>query len=93
MNPKDAKQQEVVAPTENENKRYLEFICKCVRRAMELPETDFNELNDTLSHKIKVDAACEEGVLGLLTARVENLTQDIVVKQRKRFMILEEKVK
>lgn len=60
---------------------------------MELPETDFNELNETLSHKIKIDAACEEGVIGLLNARVENLTQDIVVKQRKRFMILEEKVK
>jgi hypothetical protein len=35
----------------------------------------------------------EEGVMGLLNARKENLNQDIVVKQRKRFMILEEKVK
>ena len=92
-NAKDAKQAEVAPSSENENKRYLEFICKCVRRALELPETDLNELNETLTNKVKIDTATEEGVIGLLNARKENLNQDIVVKQRKRFMILEEKVK
>ena len=48
---------------------------------MELPETDMTDLNDTLTNKIKSDAACEEGVLTLLKNRIENLNQDIVVKQ------------
>ena len=60
---------------------------------MELPETDLNELNDTLNIKVKVDHATEEGVITLLKNRIENLNQDIVVKQRSRFQILEEKVK
>ena len=60
---------------------------------MELPETDLNELNDTLNTKVKVDHATEEGVITLLKNRIENLNQDIVVKQRSRFQILEEKVK
>jgi hypothetical protein len=55
--PVDAKTGKVAenAPSDNDNKRYLEFVCKCVRRAMELPETDFNELNDSLNNKVKVD--------------------------------------
>ncbi len=60
---------------------------------MELPETDLNELNDTLNTKVKVDLTAEEGVITLLKNRIENLNQDIVVKQRSRFQILEEKVK
>ena len=60
---------------------------------MELPETDLNELNDTLNTKVKVDQTTEEGVITLLKNRIENLNQDIVVKQRSRFQILEEKVK
>ena len=76
--PKDV--QPVATDSDNKNKQYLEFVCKCIRRAMELPETDFNELNETLTNKVKVDVACEEGVLGLLESRIKNLTDDIVAK-------------
>jgi hypothetical protein len=74
--PTDAKaaKDAIPAQSENESKRYLEFVCKCARRAMELPETDFNDLNETLTNKIKVDQTCEEGVINLLKGRHENLT-------------------
>jgi len=90
VDPKGGKPVEVQVV---DNERYLEFVCKCVRRAMELPETDFNELNETLNNKVKVDQACEEGIISMLKSRVDNLSQDIVDKQRKRFIVLEEKVK
>lgn len=74
--PADPKgiQKEAAPSSENENKRYLEFVCKCVRRAMELPDTDFNELHETLTNKIKVDQSCEEGIMAILNSRIENLT-------------------
>jgi len=62
-----------VPTSEHENKRYLEFVCKCIRRALELPETDLNDINETLMNKVKIDAATEEGVIALLNARKENL--------------------
>lgn len=92
VDPKTGKAPET-APQDNDNKRYLEFVCKCVRRAMELPETDFNELNETLTNKVKIDTACEEGIAAMLKTRLENLASDIVEKQRKRFAVLEDKVK
>ena len=75
VNPKDAKDaaNATMQSPDNENKRYLEFVCKCIRRAMELPETDLNELNETLNNKVKVDVSAEEGVLTLLKNRIEQL--------------------
>lgn len=70
VNPKDP---QPVSTSSEVDKRYLEFICKCIRRAMELPETDLNELNDTLNTKVKVDQSAEEGVITLLKNRIENL--------------------
>ena len=37
-----------------ENANFIEFCCKCVRRAMELPETDLNELASILVDKVTV---------------------------------------
>ena len=81
------------ADAANENKKYLEFCCKCVRRAMEIPETDLDELSELLSSKVVVSQDKTVKVLELLTSRVTNLDQDIVVKQRQRFELLEDKVK
>jgi hypothetical protein len=40
---------------------------------MELPETDMNDLNETLTNKVKVDQSCEEGIINLIKSRSENL--------------------
>ena len=36
------------------NHRYLEFVCKCVRRAMELGLQSFTELEEILNSKVKL---------------------------------------
>ena len=82
---------EAVGATPSE--RLLEFCCKCVRRAMELPSTDFEELSELLKNKIKTNVEREEPVFKLLSNRIDNLQHDIVIKQRNRFQVLEEKVK
>jgi hypothetical protein len=76
-----------------ENKYFLEFCCKCIRRAMEMPDANLEELAETLDSKVKCSDAVMEGVLAILSKRLENLDSDIVVKQRHRFEVLEEKVK
>jgi hypothetical protein len=76
-----------------ENKHFLEFCCKCIRRAMEMPDAHLEELAETLDSKVKCSDAVMEGVLAILSKRLENLDSDIVVKQRHRFEVLEEKVK
>jgi hypothetical protein len=42
------------ADAATENKLYLEFCCKCIRRAMELPETDIDELSELLTKKVQL---------------------------------------
>ena len=76
-----------------ENRQYMEFCCKCVRRAMEQPDTNLEELAEILDSKIKTAPESTEGVLKILENRLSNLDQDIVVKQRHRFEMLENKVK
>jgi hypothetical protein len=76
-----------------ENRQYMEFCCKCIRRAMEQPDTNLEELAEILDAKIKTAPESTEGVLKILENRLSNLDQDIVVKQRHRFEMLENKVK
>ena len=85
--------QQLCAAADQENKRYLEFCCKCVRRAMEQPETDLEELARILNDSVRVSPEDMAQVLEILDGRVSNLDSDIVVKQRQRFEVLEEKVK
>jgi hypothetical protein len=73
--------------------RLLEFCCKCIRRAMELPELKVDELIDLLINKVKIDNKVEIDVSDILTKRFELLEQDIVLKQRRRFEQLEVEVK
>ena len=84
---------QLCANVDQESKRYLEFCCKCVRRAMEQPETDLEELSRILNENVRVDPEDMQSVLDILDSRVQNLDSDIVVKQRQRFELLEEKVK
>ena len=74
--------QQLCASTDTESKRYLEFCCKCVRRAMEQPETDHDELSRILNESVRVDPEIMLQVLDILENRVRNLESDIVVKQR-----------
>ena len=60
---------------------------------MELPETDIDELAKVLSNSVQVNPDDLLSVLGILDNRTKNLESDIVVKQRHRFELLEEKVK
>ena len=85
--------QQLCASADAENKRYLEFCCKCVRRAMEQPETDLEELSRILTETVRVNPEDMAAVLEILDNRTSNLDSDIVVKQRQRFEVLEEKVK
>ena len=85
--------QQLCASADAENKRYLEFCCKCVRRAMEQPETDLDELSRILTETVRVSPEDMAAVLEILDNRTSNLDSDIVVKQRQRFEVLEEKVK
>ena len=60
---------------------------------MEIPETDIDELSELLAGKVQIQEDSIEEVIELLKGRVDNLNQDIVVKQRQRFELLEDKVK
>jgi len=71
--------------------RLLEFACKCIRRAMEMPEFTVDQILDALQTKLKNPDNTE--VLELIKNRIVNLVDDVVLKQRTRFKQLEEKVK
>ena len=60
---------------------------------MENPETDLEELGKILSETVRTNAEDMLPILEILDNRKSNLDQDIVVKQRQRFELLEEKVK
>lgn len=60
---------------------------------MEQPETDLEELARVLRESIRLNPSELEKNLEILENRVKNLESDIVVKQRQRFELLEEKVK
>lgn len=60
---------------------------------MEQPETDLDELAKILNDSIRMNPTDLEKNLEILEKRTENLDSDIVVKQRQRFELLEEKVK
>ena len=60
---------------------------------MELPETELEELARSLNEVIQLAAEDQEAVLAIFDNRISNLESDIVVKQRQRFEVLEEKVK
>ena len=78
----------------NVNPRYLEFCCKCVRRAMEIGDyQSFEELGQRLKEGIKVPEEDEATIETRVNERLEYLDKDIVRKQRKRFAALEERVK
>lgn len=75
----------------SQNPKYLEFACKCIRRALELSLGTFPELEDLLAVKLKTqDFPAIESKAG---ERLDYLQKDIVRKQRRRFNLLEEKVK
>ena len=77
-----------------ENPRYLEFCCKCIRRAMETGDyQSFEELGQRVREGVKVAEDDEAAVETRLNERLEYLDKDIVRKQRKRFAALEERVK
>ena len=76
-----------------ENANFIEFCCKCVRRAMELPETDLNELATILVDKVSVSEEVSQRVNAILGERIEHLENDVVTKQRSRFELLEARVK
>jgi hypothetical protein len=63
--------------------RLLEFACKCVRRAMEMPEITVDQILDALQTKLKNPDHTD--VLELLKSRIINLMEDVVLKQRTRF--------
>ncbi len=42
--------------------RMLEFACKCIRRAMELPEFKLDEILDLLATKVKIAPNIEEQI-------------------------------
>lgn len=77
-----AQLQQLCAQADQESKRYLEFCCKCVRRAMEQPETDLEELAKILNDNVRTNPEDMASVLEILDSRVGNLDSDIVVKQR-----------
>ena len=60
---------------------------------MEQPETDLEELARILNDSVRVSPEDMAQVLEILDGRVSNLDSDIVVKQRQRFEVLEERVK
>jgi hypothetical protein len=63
----------------------LEFACKCIRRAMELPEFKVDEIYELLQNKIKINVNIESEVGEMITSRADLLEKDIVLKQRNRF--------
>ena len=60
---------------------------------MENPETDLEELQRILTETVRTNPDDMLPVLDINDNRKKNLDQDIVVKQRQRFELLEEKVK
>ncbi len=60
---------------------------------MENPETDLEELQRILTETVRTNPDDMLSVLDINDNRKKNLDQDIVVKQRQRFELLEEKVK
>lgn len=76
----------------NENPRYLEFSCKCVRRALEIGDYEnFDSLADRV-REVKIPEEDEAAVENTVNERIGYLQKDIVRKQRKRFDTLEQKV-
>ena len=75
-----AQLQQICNSSDADNKRYLEFCCKCVRRAMELPETDLDDLGKLLNDNVRTNPEDLMQVLEILENRVRNLDSDIVVK-------------
>ena len=59
---------------------------------MEMPDVNLDELAEILENKITASDEIQEDVLQLLLKRGENLENDRVEKQRKRFELLEEKI-
>lgn len=49
--------------------RQLEFACKCIRRAMEMPDFKVDEIMDLLVNKVKIGPAIEDEVQEMLTKR------------------------
>lgn len=78
----------------NANSRFLEFACKCVRRAMEIGDFDsYDELAEKVNNGVKISEEDEALVESILNERIGYLEKDIVRKQRIRFEALEERVK
>jgi ribosomal protein L16 Arg81 hydroxylase len=48
------------------SKRHIEFCCKCVRRAMELPDVNLEELSTLLDEKLVVPEELKEAIYRLL---------------------------
>jgi hypothetical protein len=76
----------------NENPRYLEFSCKCVRRALEIGDYESFESLAERIRDVKIPEDDEAAVENTLNERIGYLQKDIVRKQRKRFDTLEQKV-
>lgn len=77
----------------NENPRYLEFSCKCIRRALEIGDYEsFESLSERIRDGVKIPEEDEAAVENTINERIGYLQKDIVRKQRKRFDTLEQKV-
>jgi hypothetical protein len=77
-----------------ENPRFLEFCCKCIRRALEAGDfQSYEELGQRSSEGVPVPEEDEAAIETRINERLEYLDKDIVRKQRKRFAALEERVK
>jgi hypothetical protein len=77
----------------NENPRYLEFCCKCIRRALEMGDYEsFDALTEKIKDGVKIQEDDEAAIENTINERIGYLEKDIVRKQRKRFDTLEQKV-
>lgn len=64
-----------------QNQRYLEFCCKCIRRAMESGDhAGFVELGQQIREGVKVAEEDEAAIESRINERIEYLDKDIVRK-------------
>ena len=77
-----------------ENPRFLEFCCKCARRAIEMNDfANLADLEKQIADGVKAPEEDEAAIETKKNERLEYLNKDIIRKQRKRFAALEERVK
>lgn len=71
--------QALLATPEASHGRGLEFCCKTIRRAMEMPEFTLEVIIESLA-KIKVGEDTDQQIQDMIEKRLSNLDSDIVIK-------------